>query len=205
MSKSGTTRYFETHGDTRNAILAMRQEIHEARQRIYKFAKKYKCTSVRVSGEGHFWLVEPEKHYKKARFINGKWQTVTITPVLSRKLWKQEKRDGQLYNAWSPRLSTKEGKAIAAAMRAISADHPGGRRLAEIIGGGDGIGGEAGGFVWYSPGFRIFGPKGKERVIVTIGDPTYKPKSKDIKRMSDLEFEQLEARRQSVGARRQTA
>ncbi len=194
MSKSGT-RYFEAHGEVRAAILVMREEMHKARQKIYKFAKKYKCKSVRISGEGYFWLVEPEK--KKGML------TIT-TPVLDRKVWKQEKRDGQLYNAWSPRLSTKEGKAIDAEKRAISAEHPGSGRLAKIIGGGDGIGGSDRGFVWYSPGFRMFGPKGKERVIVTIGDPTYKPKSKDITRLSDVEFEQLDSR-QGVGARRQTA
>lgn len=190
MSKS-VTRYFETSGDVRNAILAMRQEMHESRQRMYKFAKRYKCSALRISGDGHFWLVEPEKK---------RGMLTETTPVLDRKLWKQERRDGQLYNAWSPRLSSKEGKAIATAMRAISADHPGGKRLAEIIGGGNSIGGGEYGFVWYSPGCKVFGPKGKERVIVMVGDPTYKPKSRDIKRLSDVEFERLAAKRERIAA-----
>ena len=101
------------------------------------------------------------------------------------KLWKPVKGGCKQY---SPRLSSKEGKAIEKKIEDACYLYPSGEQMGKIIGlplfgGGD----DEGGLRWYTPGVSVVG----KRVLVRTPNHYVPPKDKAkwMKRISDIEFE----------------
>lgn len=158
--------YFEVVGKTKEKLLDIQKRRVSGMKAIKAFAKKH--------GAKDFAL--DQSHYVRMWLIFE-------NPDL--KVWKQDKRDKRYCQ---PRMGCKEGKSINKEMDHICAAMPSGAEIAGVIkmqvfGAGDG------GLVWRTPGMVVK----NDRVLVKVPDDfkVHESLKKDLKRISDIEYEKL--------------
>lgn len=153
-------KFFVAKGETRKKLITLLTKREEKLDEINAFAKRQgaECSAICDGMVLTFRLVSKVK-------LGPPWE---------------QKKDG----FWDVKKTTKDGKAKAKEMYALSSAVPSRFELAEIIG-FDCFRGDR--FLW--PG--VYRVKGKV-LVKTDGD--FKPKTKDLSRISDLEFEKLTAK-----------
>lgn len=159
------SKYWIASGEIGEQIKSMLDKRLHVRKKMVEFGKRFGADKVGVSDSigAEFAL-----YFDGA--IPGGWKKV---------------RGNECYK---PKLSTKEGKAIAAEMKAIESEYPDGVAVGNLVG------------LEFFKGMRMRTPGVGffEKKIVLVMPDDYKPPKKiagNMKRISDVEFETMQGRK----------
>ena len=153
------TRYFSVQGKAREEILQLLYQDLQAQKDVKKLCKEFQAESAMLgSGFGH-------------RSLSG----FTFKGPPDLKTWKKH-REG----FWTPRSSTKEGKALRKRLDAVKLI--GGMQVAKIIGMAC-----FKGMTCYTPGVEQYG----ELIVVKV--PDYVTPKCEHERITDVAYELLES------------
>jgi hypothetical protein len=165
------TTYYEAKGETKAKLMEMLLARRNAIDALDRWARTF---GGRIATSDDLWgfrcvLDSKDKNFEPKETTH----------------WKRTK-----HNQWTPRLSTKRGKEIAAEMRALSDKVEGTSKIGAYLK----IPFDSGGFSstggFYITSIGLYPRKGRLAVVVKCNK--YKPpKGIQLTRISDLDFEKL--------------
>lgn len=178
-------KFYELTGKKRKAVLAIFDEYQTKAKQIKKdFRKRFGGNgfySTRAFGAVHITgLSMPEGKEPDSKL----WRKYYNIKTRSHEDW------------YVPNRSTKQGRELATELRKMSL--PGGESFAKAAGGN--IWDKSSGLRYSTPGVDVWGPR--QRVFVTFDDSVKQPSGEGVKRISDVEFERLQAKYNKKPARK---
>lgn len=178
---TSSKRYYEVTGETRKKILAVFDQQAEAIKKARALTKELGAEEF-VHTTGFAGMRVTGFKFKDGKEPDSK--------LLNRKYSRSDRKHLDWY---SPNRSTKVGKELS---RKLDDEYriPGHSQIAEVLKLKQFVG-----LYWRMPGTYVWGPR--KRVFATIPIPfeggSYSPRgqiAKDVKRISDIEFEKIEAK-----------